>query len=91
MKTNNGGYLRFDFAIFKNNKLYALIEYDGEQHFNITNGWNNTQYHQELKTRDKMKDDYCEQHNIPLIRLNYLMLKNNLITEDLIKEKLEEL
>lgn len=26
--------LRFDFAIFKNNQLKYLIEYDGKQHYN---------------------------------------------------------
>lgn len=25
----NGGYLKFDFAIFKDNQLYELIEFDG--------------------------------------------------------------
>ena len=90
LKSNEGGYLRFDFAIFKNNQLYALIEYDGEQHFNITSGWNNNEYHKQLIIRDQIKNDYCQSHNIPLIRFNYLMLKNNLITENLIKEKLED-
>lgn len=31
--SENGVPLRFDFAVFENNKLSYLIEYDGEQHY----------------------------------------------------------
>lgn len=33
LKGPGGGHLRFDFAIFQDNKLYKLIEFQGEQHY----------------------------------------------------------
>lgn len=33
LKSDKGYYLRFDFAIFKNNQLNCLIEFDGRQHY----------------------------------------------------------
>lgn len=33
--------LPFDFAIFKDEELYCLIEYNGQQHYKTTGGWNN--------------------------------------------------
>lgn len=33
----NNKKLRFDFAIFNNNKLYCLIEFDGYQHYHYNN------------------------------------------------------
>lgn len=65
--------LRFDFAIFNNQNLIYLIEYDGIQHFNINSSFikkdmklftNNLQ-------NDINKNKYCFQHNIPLIRIPY--------------------
>lgn len=60
--------LKFDFAIFKNNKLLFIIEYDGEFHFSNRFSSNNYLLVQKY---DAMKDDYCKQNNIPLVRLNY--------------------
>ena len=33
--------LRFDFAIFKQNQLKCLIEFQGEQHWQVSNGFYN--------------------------------------------------
>ena len=63
--------LRFDFAIFnKDNQLLYLIEYDGIQHFKDT-GWQNFN---KTKEYDNKKNLYCEEHNIPLIRIPYYEL-----------------
>lgn len=70
-------YLRFDFAIFKNNQLFCLIEYDGEQHFNFT-----PFFHKKLsdfkrqQEWDRRKNEYCIEHNILLIRIPYWDLDN---------------
>lgn len=56
--------LPFDFFI---NNSY-LLEYDGIQHFEPTFGedaFEITQIH------DKIKNEYCKSHNIPLIRIPY--------------------
>ena len=65
--------LMFDFAIFNEQKLIYLIEYDGIQHFNIRSGFHHATLEQ-FKTylkRDFAKNKYCFEHNIPLIRIPY--------------------
>lgn len=78
--------LRFDFAIFNENKLVGLIEFQGEQHYTPSNGF----YNETLIEHDKMKKEYCKNHNIPLIEIKYK--KNyNLKIEDLRLEELDGL
>lgn len=59
--------LRFDFALFKNHSLVGLIEVQGEQHINKSNGF----YNEDVVRHDKMKLDYCKNHNIPLYYIYY--------------------
>lgn len=59
--------LKFDFAIFNNNELLCLIEYNGIQHYDTSNSW----YSEENKKRDNLKKEYCKQHNILLIEIPY--------------------
>ena len=69
--TDKGGYPRFDFAIFHNNKIYCLIEYDGRQHFNYEENQKLTQNDfLRLQYIDNLKDTYCKEHNIILYRFN---------------------
>ena len=73
LKTEKGGILRFDFAIFKNNQLQYLIEFDGEQHFKEINNerFKRSGSLKERQARDKLKDDYCKDNNIKLVRIPY--------------------
>lgn len=72
----------FDFYI--ENKY--LIEYDGEQHFNYKNeGWNIQENFNKTKERDLIKNQWCKQNNIPLIRIPYWKL-DTLKLDDLILE-----
>ena len=62
----------FDFAIFNQNNLLYLIEYDGSQHFNATKtGWSSEDKIQTIHENDLTKNDYCFKNNIPLIRIPY--------------------
>lgn len=54
--------LRFDFAIFKDGKLLGVIEHDGKYHAR--------KHSSKIHKHDKMKDEYCKQNNIPLLRIN---------------------
>ena len=63
--------LRFDFAIFKNNKLIELIEFDGRQHFNDYTPWKSKEMLEERQKRDLLKNKFCEENNLKLIRINY--------------------
>lgn len=66
---------RFDFAILdKDNNLFCLLEFDGEQHYesNIkNNGWNTKEHFLYVQQHDLEKDNYAKQHNIPIIRIPY--------------------
>lgn len=69
------GLLRFDFAIFYNNELYELIEFDGRQHFEGPDGkWSSSYSLKDLQIRDNLKNEYCLKHNIKLIRISYKQL-----------------
>lgn len=66
-----GNPLRFDFAIFKDNILIQLIEYDGELHYNEE--YSN---YKTLKLHDNRKDQYCNENNISLTRIPYWEFDN---------------
>ena len=75
--------LRFDFAIFnKNNELIELIEFDGRQHNNDYTPWGNKETLLERQYKDNLKNDYCQKHNIKLIRINYNK-RDNITLKDL--------
>ena len=61
-----GVKLRFDFGIYRGDSLCCLIEYQGEQHYDINNNWCT----QKLREHDHMKKEYCLKNNIPLYCLN---------------------
>ena len=82
LRTSKGGTPRFDFAVFKNGQLYCLIEYHGEQHYDIFSSW----YSEEYQERDRLKEQYCKSKNIKLLIWNKY---NNL--EDEIKNLSKEL
>lgn len=66
--------LPFDFAIINNGNLVGLLEYDGIQHFR---GWGaNKKDLENIKRRDKIKDDFCKEKNIPLVRITYREYSN---------------
>ena len=65
--------LPFDFYLPNFN---LLIEYDGEQHFN-KNSWNGSTYERTIKN-DRIKNNWCKENNISLLRLNYKMKKEKI-------------
>jgi len=68
--------LRWDFKITYNGKIY-FIEFDGKFHYvpiRKSKAMTQEQADENLKTtqkRDKIKNDYCENNNIPLLRIPY--------------------
>ena len=71
------GKLRFDFAVFYNKRLYSLIEYDGSQHFKSVKYFGGERGFKKRKIRDNIKNNYCEQNEIKLIRIPFYK-KNSL-------------
>lgn len=74
--------LPFDFAILNGDgSIKFLLEYDGEQHFYPMKFKGGEERFKETQLHDQLKNEYCKEHNIKLIRISY---KDNL------KEKLKE-
>lgn len=66
--------LPFDFAVFKENNLFLLIEYDGQQHYKEWRLSDKKLAKRKLKKiqkNDQIKSNYCKQNNIPLLRIPY--------------------
>ena len=79
---DTGKKARFDFFI---NNSY-LIEFDGIQHFICSNkDWNTEEAFQNTQKRDKYKNQWCKENNIPLIRIPYTKL-DTLCIKDLLLE-----
>lgn len=74
--------LRFDFAIRVDNVL-KLIEFDGAQHFRQGNNWGGDFDY--VIERDEIKNDYCNQNKIPLLRIPYWWIRNDRCERELIK------
>jgi hypothetical protein len=64
-----GGVLRYDFAIFSDDKLTCLIEFDGEQHFQEAGSYFNQTG--SVQVHDALKNNYATENNIPLLRIPY--------------------
>jgi len=60
--------LPFDFYL---PKYRVVIEFDGIQHYEPLNFFGGVEYFEKLKNNDKIKNDYCEDNYINLIRIRY--------------------
>ena len=77
---------RFDFYIENS----YLLEFDGIQHSDKyecgQSSWFNEEILKRIKERDKYKNEWCKQHNIPLIRIPHYKL-DTLCIDDLLLDK----
>lgn len=72
-----GNKLKFDFAIYDNDVLTCLIEYQGEQHYKALNYFENGHDNfEERQKRDVTKREYCKNHGIKLIEIPYTDFKS---------------
>lgn len=70
---------RFDFYV----EDKYVIEFDGEQHFHSeTGGWNTEEHLKKLQMNDAIKNQWCKDNHIPIIRIPYYF-KDNITIEDL--------
>lgn len=60
--------LLFDFYL---PEYKLLIEYDGEQHFQPQNCWGGEKEFQIIKKRDEIKNRFCTENQIDLLRIKY--------------------
>lgn len=64
--------LPFDFAIFDEaGNVACLIEYDGAQHFFPIEAFGGEEGFKKTKQNDEIKNNYCKDNNITLIRIPY--------------------
>jgi hypothetical protein len=68
--------LPFDFAVFEKNKLMLLIEFQGEGHYKPMRFKNGEKQFKLIQKRDKIKKDYCDKNNIPLLEIPYWDFEN---------------
>lgn len=61
----------FDFVLFKNEKPYMIIEYNGIQHYEATGGWNTEESVQDTQRRDREKLQWCEDNHYPVLIIKY--------------------
>ena len=64
----NERVLPFDFYLSDYN---CCIEYDGAQHFKEVDCWGGQEYLFKRQYNDRIKNDYCKENNIRLIRIRY--------------------
>ena len=68
--------LPFDFALFNNKKIIAIVEFQGKQHYEPVDfagkgeEWAKTQF-RIIQKKDQIKREYCFCNNIPLIEIPY--------------------
>lgn len=68
-----GRRLRFDFVIKSEGAVIRAIEYDGEQHYGGQKGGRLERFEplDVIKERDSIKNDFCIQNGIPLVRIPF--------------------
>lgn len=69
---DNGRYGYVDFLILnKDGYVLFAIEYDGKQHFEPIEFFGGEERFKQQKERDRLKDEWFESKNIPLLRIKY--------------------
>lgn len=61
--------LAFDFVV--EGPVRFIIEYNGEQHYKLVTIFGGEEEFQKVLKRDKIKIEYCEKNNIPLLIIPY--------------------
>lgn len=72
LKGSSGRKLKFDFALLdESNHPKILIEYDGEFHYEEKTALRSKKQFINQKENDSLKDLYCKENNIRLVRIPY--------------------
>lgn len=65
------GKLSYDFSVIKNDKLYALIECQGQQHYMPVGMFGGEEQFAKQQLHDGIKKEYAEKLEVPLIEIPY--------------------
>ena len=78
--------LRFDFAVMVEGYMVALIEYQGQQHYQSVERFGGEKALAETQHRDAIKRTYCQTNNIPLLEVHYEWRETeNKVEKELVK------
>ena len=66
--SNGKDRLPFDFYLPDYN---AVIEYDGQHYFEPVKGWGGEEKFLRIKENDSIKNSFCEENNINILRISY--------------------
>lgn len=91
-KSARNASLRFDFQLFKEEKLNCIIEFQGQQHYEELL-WGTKDFgRQQREETDPMKREFCKLNNIPLYEIKfdenieekvyYILTNQNLIQDN---------
>ena len=72
-KKNHGIKLKFDFYLPKQN---YCIEFDGPQHFTPIKRFGGIKYLKYIKLNDSIKNIFCKNNNVGLLRIKFTNIKN---------------
>jgi hypothetical protein len=70
IKEATGRNLKYDFIVRFEDRL-LFIEYDGRQHFKAIPHWGGENSLDEVRERDAIKTEFCEDRGYPLLRIPY--------------------
>ncbi|MBR0536440.1 MAG: hypothetical protein IIX14_08695 [Clostridia bacterium] len=71
------GLLSYDFAFYKNNKLFAFIECQGQQHYEPIEFFGGKEQFAKQQLHDELKKFYAKSIGIPLIEIPYTVESYN--------------
>lgn len=74
--TGQHAALRFDFAIWDNDKIIGLIEVQGAQHYKPIEFFGGEERFKIQSDYDNRKREYCLSNNIPLLEYSYIDVEN---------------
>lgn len=86
LKSTNNRVLRYDFILLDDNQIpFRLVEFDGQQHFETISFFERNNNNSNIE-RDKIKNEYALNNNIPLVRIPYTKEKT-LCLEDILGDE----
>lgn len=76
--------LHFDFAVFNDSNIIALIEYQGEQHYQPVSFFGGDNKFEKQSENDNRKRNYCKDNGIKLIEIPYTESVNDVLDRELL-------
>lgn len=74
MRGYGDGILSYDFAVYKNGELYALIECQGQQHYIPVEMFGGEEQFAKQQLHDEIKREYAKKLNVKLIEVPYTVV-----------------